>query len=367
MKSIIDTFGGSDDISNVQELIDAANDTSKVVDPEELTARAASVKSIFDTFGGDLSNVQNLVDVANDLDYNFDSTDINNRANAVKSIVGTFNASDVPNVQALIDAANDTSKSVDTGELLKRSTAYYVLQEEGYQGVDINNIYESLLDIDNTNADDLVSQIEYKIIQSYLYDTNDFDELENNADYKADNIAIAAGINPYEGLTIDIEDIDLGKLAYIADLASKLSGSEDAISTAIDAYNVKDNLTDNSNILANVLLGFTFDELYELSDSAYEFYSAARSKADANLRLSKSQAELAYNTGYQLSELSSLSLLINHDENDGSYTIESIHGKDLDLMVDALELEDSDFSQSEALTLGGQDKFDSSDLQAIQK
>ena len=114
IKTIIDELGG--DISEAETLIDAVS-TDVNADTADITARANSVSSI-DSFGSDLTNVQNLVDAANDLDYSFDSTDINNRANAVKSIVSTFNASDISNVQVFIDAANDVSKSVDTGDLL---------------------------------------------------------------------------------------------------------------------------------------------------------------------------------------------------------------------------------------------------------
>ena len=118
IKTIIDELGG--DISEVEKLIDAVS-TDVNADTADITARANSVSSI-DSFGSDLTNVQDLVDAANNLDYSFDSTDINNRANAVKSIVSTFTHLIFP-MYTLIDVANDVSKVVDTDDITARATS----------------------------------------------------------------------------------------------------------------------------------------------------------------------------------------------------------------------------------------------------
>ena len=356
VKEVIVTFDG--DASAAQALIDATTNIEgktkeqlQELDLENVKARASTVKEVIVTFDGDASAAQALIDATTNIEgktkeqlQELDLENVKARASTVKEVINTFGG-DASAAQALIDATSDVNTNIDTEDIKARATVFKDVIDTGYSGEEIEQIKASILsadssaDTDIVSIDEIIGQFEEKKEQADTYGTTDFDDLANNEDYQNEI-----------------------KTNFLDSLTS--NGISNDI--ANEAFDNKDDLTPSLTKLSDALnYGFSVSELSEESSFDYNYYSAAYKAGPDGGRLSREQADDSRSLGYSISQLPILTSLVTNQENDGSYTVSSLVGKNLDLIHAALNFEDAAFDQEEALFLGGQNTYNESDLQNI--
>ena len=280
------------------------------------------------------------------------------------------------NVAKLLENAA-TSSAISSEDLVKSAETIQDLEGKGLTGSAIDAIIQKLTDPESSQTSDdeepvdidaVIADAEQKIAQSIITGSTEFSEETSDG-----NDGASSGD---DSTTIDLGDYDLDDENDVARLQLVGNFVNDGISQEVseEIFEIKDQLSldldtesDRSKLASAIKLGFSLDEIKNETNFDYDFYSAAYLTHSGGLLsggLTIDQAKEAKSLGYEISELNDLSKLVNNLENDDFYTVGSLAGKDLALIVDALELDSANFSQSDALAIGGS-SYTSQDLDSI--
>ena len=303
-----------------------------------------------------------------------DTTTTFNKESSDKQITNIVEIVQIYGGDATAVASNDNlagllNSDLDVSEIKERVEVIQDIEEKGLSGTEVEEIISNLNNTDTPTGDDpidideVIADAEQIITQSIITGTTDFN------DDTSDGGASSGDDSP----TIDLDEYDLDDSDSVAKLQFVGSFVNDGISQDVseEIFEVKDQLSldldtesDRSKLTNVIKLGFSLDEIKNDTSFDYDFYSTAYlTEGGDSLSggLTIDQAKEAKSLGYETSDLNNLSKLVNNFENDGSYTVLSLNGKNLSLIIETLELESADFTQDEALAIGGQDTFTSED------
>ena len=390
----LSTLGLSDDELNQYQadLVEALKNPNASVDKDSAISRTNSIDNIKTKLSSDSTNFNTTLAASffaaiSDTTKEISEEDITTRVDETIKIISNAGGIDAASENILSLAANAAS-SENISDLEERATEITKIEAQGLTGSAVNDLLAKLTNpnlVDESGSspaiDDLVNQTNDIIVYAASTGSTEVKNEDVSSD-DSDN-----GGNTGSSAGGDTPDVDLGDYDWtdpkisqkITFVTKSVTGGLDQAKAeeVFDVYGDIDILKDKLSLtltsdadyskLANVLnLGFDIEDLEE-TDFDYDFYSAAYATEGGDSfsgGLNIDQAKEAKSLGYEISELNNLSKLVNNLENDDSYTVGSLAGKDLALIVEALELDSADFSQSDALAIGGS-SYTSQDLDSI--
>ena len=330
----ISTFGSNDDSTEeILAKVENAKKRAVVIDKILSSFDGAEDNAELSTYLTSISSVENLKNPS----ISISTEALDAKANAIDSVIEDF------------AGVTDRSKSANLLADIVNATDDEIADENYLQ--QINEKSTAVANVSATlESDDDLSAEEKEELEKLIS-------------------GIEEGTVDTEAVSDDGDGIDSGKLVYTATLTNLGVSVTDA-NLAYDNKDALSAITSDSTLLAHaLLLGFSVDDIKEKSENDLSYYSSAYSGAytdqnDENLRLSKDEVLVAQQNQIPAEDLVYLTMLIKHEEN-VDYTVGKLVGKNLSLIAEALNLESADFSQDEALAIGGQSSFDSTNLVSI--
>lgn len=309
----------------------ASKDTASTFNKESSDKQITNIVEIVQIYGGDAAAVASNDNLAGLLSSDLDVTDVKERVETIKDV-----------------------------------------EEKGLSGTEVEELISKLNNTDTSSGDDPID------IEQVIADANQIiaqSVITGNTEFNDDSSDGGASSGD-DSTTIDLGDYDLDDTDSVAKLQFVGNFVNDGISQEVseEIFEIKDQLSldldtnsDRSKLASALKLGFSLDEIKNETNFDYDFYSAAYATEGGDSfsgGLSIDQAKEAKSLGYEISDLNNLSELVNNFENDGSYTVLSLSGKNLSLIIEILELDSADFSQSEALAIEDS-SYTSQDLYSI--
>ncbi len=364
----IETFGSnSDSASDILEKVNGAVErVAIIVDVEDRIAKG----ELNDELAASILSSSTSTNPAS----TFNKTSLEKQVVNIVKIVEIYGG-DAAAMDAVANNSNLEgllSSDLEVEDIIKRTETIKDIEDQGLSGSEVDSLIEQLNNTNNTNddatvdIDAVIADAEQKIAQSVITGNTEFNDDSSDGGASSGD----------DSTTIDLDDYDLDDADSVAKLQFVGNFVNDGISQEVaeeifefkDQFSLDLNTESDRSKLSNIIkLGFSLDEIKSETSFDYDFYSAAYLTEGGDSfsgGLNIDQAKEAKSLGYEISELNNLSKLVNNLENDDSYTVGSLAGKDLALIVEALELDYADFSQAEALAIGGS-SYTSQDLDSI--